>query len=258
MLRLALVFSLGFTALSGFAQTSTQSPTSDALALSLAQKSVAALTGGTPVSDVTLNAAVTWIVGSDNETGTGTFEAKGTSQSRVDLNLTDGTRSDVRSTTNGMPSGAWQRNGAASTAYAQHNCLTDAAWFFPALSSLTQTANPNYVFKYIAQEQHGGVNSQHIQVFQTGSPQIQSLSTMDFYLDLTSSLPLAVASQARADNDTNTQIPNEIRFAKYQAVSGVQVPFHFQRLFNGAVILDVSVTNAALSTGLSDSVFILQ
>jgi hypothetical protein len=160
--------------------------------------------------------------------------------------------------TNGMPSGAWHRNSAASTPYAQHNCLTDAAWFFPALSALTQTTNPTFVFKYVGQEQHGGSTVQHLTVFQLGSPQIQSLSTMDFYLDPTSSLPLAIASQARADNDTNTQIPNEIRFAKYEAVSGVQVPFHFQRLFNGAVILDASVTNAALSTGLPDSVFILQ
>ena len=167
-------------------------------------------------------------------------------------------RSDVRSVTNGVPSGAWKRNTAASSPYAQHNCWSDAAWFFPALSALTQTSNLSFVFKYVAQEQHNGVSTQHIQIFQTGSPQIQSLSTMDFYLDSTSSLPLAVASDARADNDVNTRIPNEIRFAQYQAVSGIQIPFHFQRIFNNSLNLDVSVTSASINAGLSDTVFTLQ
>jgi hypothetical protein len=256
MFRLAPVFFLFVYLLPAFTQATPQ-PTSDALALSLAQKSITVLTGGALVSDVTLNANVI-SVGSSNDTGTGTFQAKGIGESRVDLNLNSGTRSDVRTMTNGMPTGAWKRNSATVAPYAQHNCWTDAAWFFPALSSLTQTANPSFIFKYVGQEQHSGLNTQHIQVFQTGSPQIQSLSTIDFYLDPTTSLPLAVASDARADNDVNTRISNEIRFAQYQAVNGIQVPFHLQRVFNNSLILDVSVTSASISTGLSDTIFTLQ
>lgn len=257
MLRLALVFCSIFCSLLAIAQTAPQATTSDALAISLAQKSVAALTGGAPISDVRLNTNVISVLGADNETGTGTFQAKGTGESRVDLNLSSGTRSDVRSVTNGIPSGSWQSNAATPAAYAEHNCWTDAAWFFPALSALTQTANPSFVFKYVGQEQHGGVNTQHIRVFQIGSAQIQSLSTMDFYLDSSSSLPLAVASDARADNDANIRIPNEIRFAQYRAISGIQVPFHFQRMFNGSVVLDATITSAVLNTGLLDSLFSL-
>lgn len=258
MRRIALVFFPVIAAFSAIAQTTSQTITSDPLAVSLAQKSVVALTGGAPITDVTLNANVISGLGSDTESGTGVFQAKGIAESRVDLNLSSGTRSDVRSVTNGVAAGAWQRNSAVSKPYAQHNCLTDAAWFFPALSSLTQTTSPTFVFKYIGQEQHNGVNTQHIQVFQTGSPQIQSLSTVDFYLDMTSSLPLAIAADARADNDVNTRIPNEIRFAKYQTVSGIQVPFHFQRIFNNSLSLDVSVTSASIGTGLSDTLFTLQ
>src|SRR5437879_4527958 len=79
-------------------------PISDPLAVALAQQSVAALTGGTSVTDVTLNGNVISVLGSDS--GTGTFEAKGTGASRVDLNLNSGTRSEVRSTVNGVPGGA--------------------------------------------------------------------------------------------------------------------------------------------------------
>ncbi len=238
-----------------------QLPVSDPPAVSLVQKSVAALTGGAPVIDVTLNADVISIYGSDNETGTGTFAAKGTGESRVDLNLSGGTRSDVRNQANGVPAGAWAQNGAPSTPYAQHNCWNDAAWFFPGLSSLTQAANPAFIFKYIGQEQHGGMNVQHIRVFQvvqndtTGV--FQKLSAADFYLDMTTNLPDAIFTYIHPDNNLGSNIPIEVRFANYQAVSGIMVPFRFQQMFDGGVVLDAKVTSAVFNTGLLDTFFTL-
>jgi hypothetical protein len=258
MFRLAVALSFLISAVCALGQNPLSSDTS---AVSLAQKSVAALTGGASVSDVTLNANVISILGSDNETGTGTLTAKGLSESRVDLNLSGGTRSEVRNSANGGPAGAWTKNGGASTPFAVHNTLTDSAWFFPALSSLTQTANPNVVFKYIGQEQHSGVSTQHIQIFQApsaGIPSLQRLSTTDVYLDAATLLPVAVAFKVHPDKDMNTDIPTEILFANYRSVNGIQVPFHFQRMLNGGVILDVTVTSVALNTGLQDSSFILQ
>jgi hypothetical protein len=259
MLRLAFVSCLILSSVFAVAQTAPQT-TSDALAISLAQKSVLALTGGNPVSDITLNANLTSIVGADYETGTATFHAKGTSESRVDLNLSTGTRSDVRSVTNGVPSGSWQSNAATSAAYANHNCWSDAVWFFPALSSLTETANPNFIFKYIGQEQHGSVNTQHIRVYQSSSQNspIPTLSTMDFYLDAVSSLPVALGFSAHPDDTMGTNLPVEINFANYRPVNGIQVAFHFQKSFNGLVVLDATVTNASFNSGLADTLFTLQ
>jgi hypothetical protein len=235
-------------------------PVSDPLAVTFAQKSVAALTGGTTVGDVTLNANVTSILGSDYESGTGTFQAKGTGESRVDLNLSSsGTRSDVRNQASGSPGGSWAKNGSPSTSYADHNCLVDAAWFFPALSSLSQTANPSFVLKYIGQEPHGGVSTQHIQVFQwsASDPAMPRLSAMDFYLSVANSLPVALDFKVHSDSDMNVDIPVEIGFANYQSVNGIEVPFHVQRMLNGEVVLDITVTNAAFNTGLADSLFVL-
>jgi hypothetical protein len=236
-------------------------PASDPTALTYAAQAITALTNGNSINDVTLNANVTSTLGDSSDTGTGTFEAKGINESRVDLNLNSGARSDVRNIATGAPGGAWARNGAASTAYASHNCWTDAAWFFPALSALTQNANPGFIFAYIGQEQHGGVNTQHIQVYQwasQGPPNLGQLSKIDFYLDPVSSLALAVAFNAHPDDDMSTNIPVEIDFANYQTVSGIQVPFHFQKIFNGNLVLDVTVTNALVNTGLSDNLFALQ
>ena len=47
---------------------------SDPQALTLATQAVAALTGGVPVTDVTLSANVIWVAGSDYDTGTGTLD----------------------------------------------------------------------------------------------------------------------------------------------------------------------------------------
>jgi len=243
-----------------WSQTSTPqpAPTSDPQALSLVQQSVGALTRGATISDVTLNANVTSILGSDYETGTGTFQAKGTAESRMNLSLSGGTRSEVRNLTNGLPSGAWQINTGAVTAFAHHNCFTDAAWFFPALSSLVQNANSTFIFKYVGLEQHGGVNTQHVRVFQVAPNTLfQHLSKMDFFLDPASFLPLAIVAPVHPDLDASTDIPSEIRFANYQSVNGVLVPFHFQRLLNGGVVLDVNVTSATFNTGLSDRIFSL-
>lgn len=262
MYRLTVFAGLSFCfyTLSAVAQTS--SPTvSDPLAISLAQKSVAVLTGGTPITDVTLNASVTSVQGSDIETGTGTFRAKGGGESRVDLNLSNGTRSDVRSAANGIPTGSWVTNAGASSPYAQHNCWTDAAWFYPGLSSLTQTANPSFVFSYLGQEQRDGISVQHIHVFRivpgdTASLQIsQHLAGMDFYLDVSSYLPLDIAFQIHADNNMNTDLSTELRFANYQTIAGFMTPLHFQQLVNGGLALDVTVTTAVVNSGLLDSVF---
>ncbi|MBV9183187.1 MAG: hypothetical protein JO356_17935 [Acidobacteria bacterium] len=237
-----------------------QNQTSDALAISLAQQAITALTGGATVNDVTLNADVISILGSDKDTGTAIFRAKGPSKSRVDIHLSGGTRTDARTLTNGVPTGAWQKNGGKAFPHAQHNTWTDAVWFFPAFSSLSQTASPNFMFKYVGQEQHAGLSTQHLQVYQTlpsASATLQRISTVDLYLDPVSFLPSATSFSVHADNDVNTSISNEIRYSNYQPVSGVLVPFHFQQIFNGGVVLDVTVTKASFNAGLPDNLFVL-
>jgi hypothetical protein len=212
---------------------------------------------------VTISANVTSLLGSDNETGTGTLRAKGIAESRIDLSLSSGIRSEVRDVANGISSGAWSTNGTASTALALHNAWIDAVWFFPPLSSLSQTANPQFVFVYVGEEQHAGLPVQHIRSYQvpasavTNAP-IPSLSTMDFYLDPISYLPLAIDFNLHADKNIGVSVPVEIRFANYQAVTGIKVPFHFQQLMNGSLVLDVTVIGATLNTGLTDSTFTLQ
>ncbi len=124
MFRLAVAVSLLLSP--PFARFAQNLQSSDPFAFSLAPQSVAALTVGASVTDVILNANVTSILGADYETGTGTFKAKGASESWVDLSLGSGIRSDVRSVTNSAPAGAWAKNGGNSTAYAGHNLYSSS------------------------------------------------------------------------------------------------------------------------------------
>ena len=243
-------------------------PTSDARALTLATQSMAALAGQGAVSDVTLTATVTSSTGSDAQTtGTATLKAQGVALSRLDLSLDGAPRTEIRALTGTAPNGTWVSSSSTAATpqpYAQHNCWTDPVWFFPALSALTQTASTNFVFSYVGQEVHDGLNSQHIRVFQArpndpiSSPIIQRLSTVDFYLDPVTFLPSAIAFSVHPDADMNQNIPMEVRFANYQAVNGVQVPFHVQRLLNGSMSLDIVVTTATINAGIPATAFSVQ
>jgi len=245
---------------------SAQNPSaSDPQALSLAAQSIAGMTGGSSITDLRITGNATSIAG-DIETGTVTLLAKGTSESRMVLSLSGGTRTETRNASAGVSQGKWVNpnpNGSSGR-YAWHNTLTDAVWFFPVLSSLALSANSASLFSYVGQESRNGISAQHLRVYQLQPSSIaaavpmSNLSMMDFYLDSTSLLPLAIAFKIHPDNDMNTDIPTEIRFADYRAVSGVQVPFHIQRLINGGVSLDVVVTSATLNSGLPDTQFSIQ
>lgn len=250
---------LAFLMLLPVCAASQTSAVSDPTAISFAQQSVAAMTGGATITDVTLNGSVTSILGTDSEGGTGTFRGKGASDSRVDLSLSSGTtRSDVRKATNNIPAGGWVMNSGTDTPYALHNCWTDPVWFFPALSSLTQTTTSGFVFKYIGQVQHEGRNTQHIQVFQAqpaGVSLFQQLSTMDFYLDSVTLLPFAVGFNVHPDGNAGVNLSVEIDFSNYQVIQGVAVPMHIQRYQQGALMLDATIQTVLFNQGLDPSVF---
>ena len=115
--------------------------------MSYAAKSIAALTGGTGINDATLTGSVTW---AGNDTGAATLMALGTGESRMDLALGSGTRTEIRDAQTGIQVGKWINPDSSSGPYAPQNCSTDAVWFFPPLGSLA--AGPNVVLSYMAKK----------------------------------------------------------------------------------------------------------
>jgi hypothetical protein len=226
-------------------------PPSDPQALTFAAQSIAAMTGRTNISDVTITGNVTW----NGIAGTAALKALGTGESRMDLSLSSGTRTEIRDVQTGMPLGKWINTDGTSGHFASHNCSTDAVWFFPVLGSLA--AGQNVVLSYIGQESRDGASVQHLQsyVYQGPPPTPQQLSTMDFYLDANTLLPVAITYNEHPDNSLTTNLLVEVDFANYQNIGGVNVPTHIQRFQQGALMVDFTVSGAAFNTGLQISNF---
>jgi hypothetical protein len=242
-------------------QAPTVTPTSDPQAISLANQALSALVGTTQVGDVTLTGTATRTAGSDVGTGAVTLKALGVAMSRLDMNLSNGTRSEIRNLSSGLPQGFWIAPNSSAHSAANHNNMTDAAWFFPALTVLSQASNSSYLFTYVGQETRNGTTVQHIRVAQNiGSAAdptglARQLSTEDIYLDGNSLLPVALTFNAHPDNNALANIPVEVDFSNYQVVNGVKIPFRVQQFFNGTLFLDITVQSAALNAGLTSTDF---
>ena len=237
---------------------------SDPQAVALTTSAIAALTGRAQISDVTLTGTATRTAGSDIETGAITLKALGTTDSRMDFVSSDGTRSEIRNSASGVPQGSWIGPDGASHPMAGHNCLTDAAWFFPTLTILSQAFNPGVVVQQIGQETRNGASVQHLRFAQPPSAAadpaglLASLSTEDVYLDSNSLLPVAILFNTHPDNNASVNIAVEVDFSNYQASNGVMVPFSIHEHLNGSLFLDITIQSVSVNSGLPASDFIAQ
>jgi hypothetical protein len=266
---LALAILSCIFALRASAQQASTTATQNPQAVALATNSIAVLSGSVQIADITLSGTATRIAGSDVGTGTVTLRAFGTLDSRMDLSLSSGTFSEIRNAANGTPQGSWLAPNGSVGNMAMHNCFTDAAWFFPALTVLSQTSNPNLSITYVGLETKNGTSVQHLTFAAVSTVQataaaglrgpvasLFTLSSTDVYLNSSSLLPVAFVFSTHPDNDALTNIPVEIDFSNYQAVNGVQIPFNIQKFLNGSLFLDLTIQAASLNSGLTDSVFV--
>ena len=216
-------------------------------------QAMAALTGGLQVTGVTESGSVTWNIGGNQGTGSISLGSTGLEASQLTLSTSAGNRSETRTwaTDGSGPAGQWIGLDGQPHQMAQQNCWTESVWFFPALSMLSDYSDPTLVFVDLGQEQYAGYTVEHIQAYRSypGLPsdvaqQLVSLSTVDFYLDSHTSLPLAIGFAAQDDQNVNAKVPVLIVLSQYQAVSGIQVPFQVTRLFNGSPKFQITVTSA--------------
>jgi hypothetical protein len=233
-------------------------------ALQLLRQSLAALQGSSSLSDVTLTGSAHRIAGSDDESGSAVFKALASGAGRSDLDLSSGQRSEVQNLTATEPAGAWSGPDRASHPIANHNLLTEPAWFFPAFAIARRLSSTGYVGTYVGHEIHNGQAVEHISVSQTPSPHIasglfplQHLTQVEFFLDSTTLLPSAIAFTIHPDNNALLDILVEVRFSDYRPVNGGQVPFHVQKYLNNSLALDFQVASVTFNSGLSAASFSL-
>ncbi len=240
-------------------------PQSDAQAVALAQQSMAALTGGNSISDVTLIGTVSWTNGSNTETSSAVLMAKGTGESRFDMTLSAGPRSEIRNDSSNDIRGEVLLTDGSVLPWGIGNCWVNAVWFFPQLSTLGVNGDPSLILAYMVQETRNGVSVQHVQSYRYivgATPEAtalnQQLSTMDIYLDSSSLIPAAYVFNLHSEDGASPDLPVEVDFSDYRSVNGILVPFRIQRYVAGSLGLDFSVSSAQLNSGLPDSQFLIQ
>ncbi len=241
-----------------FCVAAQQRPTSDPYAVALANQAMASLTGRMSIADVTLNATVNAAGDSSGQSGTAVFRARAGSDSRVETNLNGKMRTETRTVNTGTPVGAWAGDSGTATVYPLHNCLTDAAWFFPAMSSLSQSANPSFIFKYVGQTQRNGVSTQQLRVFQvlpSGVALPQQLTAVDFYLDAATLIPVATTFNVHPDRNAGENLLVDVEFSNYQVIQGIRVPMRIQRYQQGALMLDATISSVSFNKGLDQTLF---
>lgn len=258
---LTTLFMLSFGLVPAYSQTvATKDPT----ATSYLSSAVKALAQGVPITSATLTGTVTRTAGSDVETGAVTLEALGGGNGRIDLTLSNGSRSSVVGDSDGLPQGAWSGPDGTWHATALHNSLAPADWFFPALA-LAQAANdPSYTVVLAGQTTLDGISVVHVRFWNTfpdvnggkGKPfWLQRLSAADVYLNVANFLPVELDFNAHPNNDAGQDIPVEIRYGSYQKLSGILMPTHIQKFLNNSPLLDLNVAGVTLNSSLSTADF---
>jgi hypothetical protein len=237
-----------------------QTATRDAQAVTLIQSSLTALTGSAAVNDATLQSTASYVAGSDQESGSALMVGRLTQESIVQLNLSRGIRQQMR---NGA-AGVWSGPDGVVHSMATANCRTDASWFFPAITLESIAGDSTLALSYLGADTSKGASLLHVRVARVvsvdtpiASAEILRESTMDIYFDPQSLLPMVLDFDIHPDNDNNPNIPVEILFPAYQNLSGALAPYHIQKLIQGTLTLDLTVTSVIVNSGVPDSEFVL-
>jgi hypothetical protein len=237
-----------------------QTASSSHPAVTLLQKSLAVLSGGQPITDVTLSGTARRIAGSDEESGTAILKASASLGNRIDLSLPSGPRSEVRNVSVPPQIGSWSGPDGVAHPISQHNLVTDAGWF-PAFGLVTFVTSPNVV-TYVGPETRYGSSVIHLSAFQqfpgikaTVAAQLQRLSQTEIFLDSSTLLPVAISFNTHPDENSILDIPVELDFSDYRSVNGAAIPFHIQRYLNGSLSLDLQFQNTAINSGIPSSTF---
>jgi len=230
----------------------------DPAALTLAAQSLRALTGGAELTDASLQGTANVPLGDEQESGSFMLEVKGNEESKLVLNLSSGTRQEIRQ----WQAGVWIGADGEKDAMALHNCWTDASVLLPVLTLQASLGNQQTVALYLGQTTLGGAIVDHVRLSHLVAGQspsmaaeIQSLSAMDLYLDAVSHLPVAIKFASHPDHDLRVSIPVEIQFSAYRQMGGIQAPTRVQKFVQGTLALDLVVASVATNSGISDLEF---
>jgi hypothetical protein len=237
-------------ALSSLAQST--APNSTAILSQAGQ----AFSAGKPVASVEMTGTAQWLAGPTKDTGPVKLTAKTTGENSAEFDLSNGTRIETQSAAASDRTCSWSGKDGVSHDVVSSNCWTATIWFLPHLA-LQSTGLPTALGVQYAGVVAGATQSSpHIHHQLTIAPgktkqsvtaQIQTWSKTDLSLDSATLLPSVLKYTIHPDNNSSVDVPVEVRYTKYQNVSGAELPMHIERYVNGSLQLSIDINSAAIN-----------
>ena len=213
-----------------------------------------AISGGLPVTKISLSGTATVYAGSITDTGSASLYADLTGKVTTQLSLDKlGARTE---TLTAGPLSPCSYSGADGVSHIGNglNCWRPTAWFFPALSLQPSSILTAVSTSDLGRGLVGGSTYRHLQsqlvmpsLNAAAASQLAKESTADIGLDTTSFLPAVMTYTTRPDSGAATLLLVAVHYSNYQNVSGVQIPFHIERYVNGSLQLSITLSSAQIN-----------
>jgi hypothetical protein len=253
----------------------TASGSSSSQSMSIIQQTLTVLTGGTPITDITLTGTYTTTNASGTQSGKIELVATAAGLGRSTVTLPSGTYSETRSIAGGSASMIESGpDGVPHLIATQTAASPNPAWFCPALL-LASASSPSYVTSYVGRETLNGEAVHHLAVWwlpgNTASSASEPLTQFwqqatnhDIYLDASSLLPVSITFLLHPYDPSNPSNPIkiyrgntpdrtvQILFSDYQLVQGRPVALHIHGTMKTGVvnvISDIYVSSVEFNTG---------
>lgn len=225
---------------------------SQALAVISQAQTALAGTSGT-VSDVTIEAQVHWIKGSEDETVSATFASAGPGTSKSSFNLSGGTRVELRSQLTGTSVNAGQAQDLPL-----HNVLNMHEWFFPQFFLRDLQEQTGYSLSAPAAQTVDGktqiaIEGSLIPKGQMDTATAQGLSRATHFqlvLDGDTYQPVSLSFVQHPDDDSVSGAPVVYQFSDYQLQQGIHQPLRIQKYVQGTLTQDITIRSLVLNSGL--------
>lgn len=205
-----------------------------------------------PIHSVQLTGTARVYAGSDQPSGTFSYEI--TSSGQRSLRLDTGDLGGTYSTgVFGDPT-TCQHVDTAGTAHpvAEHNCLLPLDWVVPMLGLQLQVTNLNASLAEITDNTGASLHDLTLsRKLQNGSSSfavqmIKHLTQMDFRVDPSTFLLKSINFTEHPEEDASTDFSVEVRYSDYRNVNGATLAFHIQKYVRGGLTLDLQVETAVV------------
>jgi hypothetical protein len=208
--------------------------------------------------DATASGTVTTYQGSQDNTSTITFEAKGLREFRSQVNGADGVSTYILN-----QDAAVVVTPTSVEFIPIHSAISESPFVFPFFSVMLLASEPNVATQYVGTETVNGQQADRVDLLrQPGATDplttLRSVAShLVVWVSTSTGLPVQI-QETHIANDNPTAIANVVRvFSNFRTVSGVSMPFQQDVSVGQNKQYSVQLQSVNLNVGLLDSDFAL-